>query len=1152
MKQLTKKTLLVSILSIVVCLALIIGGTLAWFTDSVGTKGNSLGAGTLKVNSYYADYEDGKAGSWTAIGGDPIFKDIEWEPAHMELRFIKLENAGTLAFNWDVNIVRTEGTEASSLPNVIDVYCKTYSEDSLSALELTRSDVLDFSDKANLAKAIADDESIMSGKLLENETVVVCVVLYMQEDAGNEYKKAEDEFDIVITATQTPNESDAFGSDYDSAASGMPVYNNGDMTNNPLKNLEINNGDYIIADNIYLPTTYNGLAITWTSSDVAIVTDTASAIDFGGNSIAAYDGLTVDAGMVTRGSSDEYVTVIATTEAGYSKGFILKIKALPEDTEYTHYLYADFHEPLVDAYHQQVFYAVSDDGLHWEDLNYAKPVVTSEMGTQGLRDHFIVQSHYGDKYYLICTDLEILQYEGNWGHHGGDGSQYLMIWESDDLVTWGEQRMVHVSGDTIGCSWAPECIYDELTGQYVIYYSGEDHEGLVTKTTYGKTTYGVEYSNLNRKVVYYVTTRDFYTFSEPQLFTCIGQYQDSDSLAQSADLENHPNGDPNDPSTWVDKWGVIDTTMIKAGGWYYRITKNERTGGVTLDRSKSVLGEYELVETNLNNSEFLGVEGPAIFKMNEDDALRLSNNETEDVWCLMLDGFGGNAVGWFPCLTSDLSDPDTTSITFRRLSTSEYEMPYGPKHGVMVPITTSQYNALVAKYGLYGRDDVVYADSATEASITVSLKNDATTVTDETKGEVYSVSDGSYLEVAIPKDSNGNVIDRFTVSFDVLNKEYTGDYYSLTIGDTRSDYKGEGFTGIRLSETGLYINSRNKAWDPSTDTTPGNDHTGERFQSSYIRANTDGYYTDVWRHIDLVVNEDIYTVYVNGILKTKQYAWSIDQQDASVIRFGFDPGTLTYTYPTEGSTPNVAYTSTDALYANIKVYNGALSQTGISNNFSSDDKENVATGENFVSLNFNNSDLSTEHGLAVVRGNATYTDGAISLAKGNYISLFNKQGDAIVNSDTDAFTVSFWIKSDSTETDWAFYLSGSQYASDRQYIGIINYGTAVSVERGTLADTGTYTSNHKRVDYNHEGWNHVVLVLDQTSYRFYVNGVLSAEMDDCNVTLSDLLGDNATCYINYAPWGNGESSDASYDDYTIINKALSAEEVLEIYSNSIH
>lgn len=1143
MKKLTKKTLVLSVLSIAVCLALIIGGTLAWFTDAITTKGNNIGAGSLKVKSYYADYDAAKSGNWTVIG-DAIFSDIEWEPGYMALKFIKIENAGTLAFEWTLDVVRTQGTAPSELPSVIDVYCKTYSESELSSLELTRNGVLGFTNKSNLASVLASDDGVISGSLSEKQTAVVCVALYMQEEAGNEFKKAEDEFDIVINAKQYASESDAFGFDYD-ALSSIPKYDNGDMSGNPLKYLEINNGYYLISDNLYLPEIYNGMAITWTSTNEDVVSTQKTEIA-AENLTGAYAAIQyVDAGVITRGDSDELVTLTA-TYGNYKKGFILKIKAMPTDTEYTHYLYADFHEPLVDAYHQQVFYAVSDDGLHWEDLNYAKPVVTSEMGTQGLRDHFIVQSPYGDKYYLLCTDLEILQYEGNWGHHGGEGSQYLMIWESEDLVTWGKQRMVHISTGNIGCTWAPECIYDELTGQYVIYYSGEDHEGLVTETLDG-----VEYSNINRKVVYYVTTRDFYTFSEPQLFTCIGNYQNSVSLAATAD-QSCTEFNPNDSTTWKHKWGTIDTTMIKAGGWYYRITKNEYTGGVTLDRSKSVLGEYELVTTNLTNEEFLGVEGPAIFKMNEDDALELTDGENSDVWCLMLDAFGGNATqGWFPSITTDIGNPDTDNITFTRLGTDEYEMPYGPKHGVMLPITTARYNALVAKYGLKGRDDVTYSDTASEANITVKTVNNVVTSDDDTKGTVYSVSNGSYLEVDIPKDSNGNVLDEFTVSFDVKNNKTAGDYYNITIGDGRSDYNGEGFTGVRIGELGLYINSRNKAWDPLTDTTPGNDHTGEKFQSSYIRSSIDGYYIgDKWWHIDLVVKEDIYSVYVNGKLKDSDYAWSIDQQDATKIRLGFDPGTLTYTY-VNGSTPNVAYTATDAEYANIKVYTDALSANGIKSLYGETGK--VTPSEKLISLDFSGNSVSASNGLAALRGSATYnTDGTVTLGKGSYISIFNEHSEGVVDSNTEAFTVSFKIKPHSTTTGWAFWLSASSDAGLRRYIGLIDFGTRIVVERGEKDGSGNYYSPGASVDYNMDQWNHIALVVTQDSYQFYVNGQLKYEKSNCNVTLSELIGDNATCYINYAPWGDGEYDNATYADYEIYSSALTAQQVAEIYNNAMN
>ena len=44
------------------------------------------------------------------------------------------------------------------------------------------------------------------------------------------------------------------------------------------------------------------------------------------------------------------------------------------------------------------------------------------------------------------------------------GSHYMMIWESEDLVNWSEQRMVKVAPKTGGNTWAPEAIYDPATG----------------------------------------------------------------------------------------------------------------------------------------------------------------------------------------------------------------------------------------------------------------------------------------------------------------------------------------------------------------------------------------------------------------------------------------------------------------------------------------------------------------------------------------------------------------------------------------------------------------------------------------------------------------------------------------------------------------
>lgn len=232
MKKISKKTTIIAIISIVTCLVLAIGGTIAWFTDASNLIGNNVGAGTLKVNSYYADYEDAKSGDWTKLdeSADSIFGDIEWEPGYMALKFIKIENAGSLAFEWTLDVVRSEGQETTALHEAIDVYYKVYSESELKTLNLTKADVLAYTGKVNLSDVLKSVSGVVSGGLLPSDSsivpvsskneakgsAIVCIALHMREEAGNEYKKVSDMFDVVINATQYASESDAFGNDYDS------------------------------------------------------------------------------------------------------------------------------------------------------------------------------------------------------------------------------------------------------------------------------------------------------------------------------------------------------------------------------------------------------------------------------------------------------------------------------------------------------------------------------------------------------------------------------------------------------------------------------------------------------------------------------------------------------------------------------------------------------------------------------------------------------------------------------------------------------------------------------------------------------------------------------------------------------------------------
>ena len=49
-KSMTKRTLILSLASLVLCFTMLLGTTFAWFTDSVTSTGNKIASGTLKVD----------------------------------------------------------------------------------------------------------------------------------------------------------------------------------------------------------------------------------------------------------------------------------------------------------------------------------------------------------------------------------------------------------------------------------------------------------------------------------------------------------------------------------------------------------------------------------------------------------------------------------------------------------------------------------------------------------------------------------------------------------------------------------------------------------------------------------------------------------------------------------------------------------------------------------------------------------------------------------------------------------------------------------------------------------------------------------------------------------------------------------------------
>ena len=73
--------------------------------------------------------------------------------------------------------------------------------------------------------------------------------------------------------------------------------------------------------------------------------------------------------------------------------------------QYTGYLFVHFTGEQPGG--EQVYFSVSRDGMHWEDLNQGEPVLVSGIGEKGVRDPFILRNPLNGKYVIIATDLRI-------------------------------------------------------------------------------------------------------------------------------------------------------------------------------------------------------------------------------------------------------------------------------------------------------------------------------------------------------------------------------------------------------------------------------------------------------------------------------------------------------------------------------------------------------------------------------------------------------------------------------------------------------------------------------------------------------------------------------------------------------------------------
>ena len=211
----TKRALVLSALSLLLCVSMLVGSTFAWFTDSVTSSGNIIKSGTLDVEMYWANgTETPDSANWKDASEGAIFDYDLWEPGYVEVRHIKIANEGTLALKYQLKIMANG--EVSDLSDVIDVYYVDPAKQITDRTELTADMRL-----GTLTEALAGLDTTASGELAANTADTITLALKMQESAGNEYqnKSIGSDFSVVLMATQLTAEEDSFNDQYDFDAS---------------------------------------------------------------------------------------------------------------------------------------------------------------------------------------------------------------------------------------------------------------------------------------------------------------------------------------------------------------------------------------------------------------------------------------------------------------------------------------------------------------------------------------------------------------------------------------------------------------------------------------------------------------------------------------------------------------------------------------------------------------------------------------------------------------------------------------------------------------------------------------------------------------------------------------------------------------------
>ena len=242
----TKRALISSTLAILMCAAMLIGTTFAWFTDTASTAVNKIQAGNLDVKLMYST----DMVTWKeATDQTKLFEDSAlWEPGYTQVVYLKVVNAGNLALKYEAgfskNYTSNRGKNVNGDWYRVDNYLKIGIAETETKFE-NREAV--WSAIAATEKTLAKDVMLTDGWITlkaGESSKPFAVAIYMPTSVGNEANASRlrpssvSGLGIEVRATQATVESDSFGTDYDANTATV------------LKRVEYTDGEHTVTGNI--------------------------------------------------------------------------------------------------------------------------------------------------------------------------------------------------------------------------------------------------------------------------------------------------------------------------------------------------------------------------------------------------------------------------------------------------------------------------------------------------------------------------------------------------------------------------------------------------------------------------------------------------------------------------------------------------------------------------------------------------------------------------------------------------------------------------------------------------------------------------------------------------------------------------------------